>query len=111
MWFIARWLDDHLIQAMYPDAATLFGQYLQVAGGGGADAVIKRISLDMLLVGLYIGMPLIWSGMMMWAGINIMRSISTMAENAIDAGMNAGSSGTRIAYRAMGRSRRGGTGR
>ena len=29
MWFIARVMDDHLLKAMYPDAATVFGQFLR----------------------------------------------------------------------------------
>lgn len=89
MWFIARWLDDTLIKAMYPDAATLLGQLLQ----DGMDGTIKRISLNTLLVGLYIGLPLLWTGMMAWAGFRLTGGISRMTEMAINAGTTAGTNG------------------
>ncbi len=93
MWFIARWLDDALIKAMYPDAATMLGQIAQ----DGVDGAIKRITLNTLLVGLYVGLPLVWTGIMGWAGINIMRGITHMQEGAIAAGMSAGEKGARLA--------------
>jgi hypothetical protein len=103
MWFIARWLDDHLIQAMYPDAATMLGQALQVGASGGIDGIVKRTNLDTLLVGLYIGLPLVWSGMMMWAGWKIMYGISALTDSAIAAGVAAGNRGTSLATMFLGR--------
>jgi hypothetical protein len=97
MWFIARWLDDSLIKAMYPDAATLLGQALQ----NGADGVIKRITLNTVLVGLYVGLPLIWTGMMAWAGMKIMYGIAAMQESAIGGGVRAGQRGIDMASKAL----------
>ena len=69
--FIARWLDEHLMVAMYPDAATLLHTIVTL----DADATIKRTTLNTLLVGLYVGLPLIWSAMMGWIGLNITRGL------------------------------------
>ena len=93
MWFIARWLDDALIKAMYPDAATMLHQIAQ----DGVDGAIKRITLNTLLVGLYVGLPLVWTGVMTWAGIKIMYGITNMQESAIAAGMSAGQNGVKTA--------------
>ena len=97
MWFIARWLDDALIKGMYPDAGTLLGQFLQ----NSVDGVLKRVVLNTLLVGLYVGLPLVWTGMMSWAGMMIMRSVADVQESAMSGGADAGKKGVDMTRRGM----------
>ena len=93
MWYIARWLDEHLMVAMYPDAATLLHSLIAL----DPDATIKRVTLNTLLVGLYVGLPLLWSGMMGWIGLNINRGVNDIQNSAIRSGQSAGSSGFGVA--------------
>lgn len=97
MWFIARVMDDHLLKAMYPDAATVFGQLFDGWQSGGADGVIKRVTLNTVLVSLYLGIPLVWSGMMGWVGFKIMEGISGMKREAGEIARSAAGAGTRAA--------------
>lgn len=103
MWFIARVMDDHLLKAMYPDAATVFGQFFDGWQSGGADGVIKRVTLNTVLVSMYLGIPLVWSGMMGWVGFNVMNRISGMKEAAIQTASKSGAAGVGVAKRVASR--------
>ncbi len=92
LWYLAMWVDQNLIQSMYPDVNV----FLQIfANPGEHDS--KRMLLNMITTSLYLGLPLLWSGMMAWAGMNIGRSItaatSPLARPADDAGRQGGSIG------------------
>ena len=94
MWYIARWLDEHLWVAMFPDATTLLHSILIEPD---ASAALKRTTLNTLLVGLYIGLPLIWSAMLGWIGLNIMRGLDLVQGSAMRTGAAAGAAGTGVA--------------
>lgn len=92
LWYLALWVDQNLILSMYPDANT----FLQIfANPGEHDA--KRMLLNMITTSLYLGLPLLWSGMMAWAGVQVGRSIESAANPikapAQDAGNQGGSIG------------------
>ncbi|PLW83347.1 conjugal transfer protein TraG [Kineobactrum sediminis] len=71
LWYLAMWVDQNLIGAMYPDVNV----FLQIfANPGEHDA--KRMLLNMITTSLYLGLPLLWSGMMAWAGIHVGRALS-----------------------------------
>jgi hypothetical protein len=79
LWYLAMWIDQNLIASMYPDANV----FLQIfANPGEHDA--KRMLLNMITTSLYLGLPLLWSGMMAWAGIRVGRSIDA-ASNSVGA--------------------------
>ena len=92
LWSLAMWVDQNLIQSMYPDVNV----FLQLFANPG-EHDIKRMLLNMITTSLYLGLPVLWSGMMAWAGVNIGRSISAavgpMARPAEDAGKQGGSIG------------------
>ena len=79
---------------MFPDASTLLHSILIEPD---ASAALKRTTLTTLLVGLYIGLPLIWSGMLGWIGFNISRGVSDMQNSAYSIGQSAGARGIGIA--------------
>jgi len=92
LWYLAMWVDQNLIQSMYPDVNV----FLQIfANPGEHDA--KRMLLNMITTSLYLGLPLLWSGMMAWAGVKIGRSIdaatSPLKGPAQDAGRQGGAVG------------------
>jgi len=100
LWYLAMWVDQNLILSMYPDVNV----FLQIfANPGEHDA--KRMLLNMITTSLYLGLPLLWSGMMAWAGVNIGRSItaatSPLARPADDAGRQGGSLGKMAVSKGM----------
>jgi hypothetical protein len=60
------WVDQNLILSMYPDVNVFLQTF---ANPGEHDA--KRMLLNMITTSLYLGLPLLWSGMMAWAGVNV----------------------------------------
>jgi len=95
LWYLAMWVDQNLILSMYPDVNV----FLQIfANPGEHDA--KRMLLNMITTSLYLGLPLLWSGMMAWAGVNVGRSINSVqgefAMRAQDAGRQGGSIGKAV---------------
>jgi hypothetical protein len=92
LWYLAMWVDQNLILSMYPDVNV----FLQIfANPGEHDA--KRMLLNMITTSLYLGLPLLWSGMMAWAGVKVGRSIeaatSPLKGPAQDAGRQGGAIG------------------
>lgn len=90
LWYLAMWVDQNLILSMYPDISI----FLQLfANPGEHDA--KRMLLNMITTSLYLGLPLLWSGMMAWAGVKVGRSLeaatSPHRSPAQDAGRQGGS--------------------
>ena len=85
---------------MYPDV----NSFLQIFANPGEHDT-KRMLLNMITTSLYMGLPLLWSGMMAWAGMNIGRSISTamapLARPADNAGQQGGSVGKMAVSRGM----------
>ena len=77
---------------MYPDV-NIFMQIF--ANPGEHDA--KRMLLNMITTSLYLGLPLLWSGMMAWAGMNVGRAIDNASNSlrspADESGRQGGSIG------------------
>jgi hypothetical protein len=92
LWYLALWVDQNLILSMYPDVNV----FLQMFANPG-EHDIKRMLLNMITTSLYLGLPLVWSGMMAWAGVHVGRSIeaatSPLRSPAQDAGRQGGSIG------------------
>lgn len=66
LWYLAMWVDQNLIRSMYPDVNV----FLQIfVNPGEHDS--KRMLLNMMTMSLYVGLPLLWSGMMAWVGVRV----------------------------------------
>jgi hypothetical protein len=74
LWYLAMWVDQNLILSMYPDVNV----FLQIFSNPGEHDA-KRMLLNMITTSLYLGLPLLWSGMMAWAGVNVGRSLDNAA--------------------------------
>jgi len=101
LWYLAMWVDQNLIGAMYPDASTFL---LIFANPGEHDA--KRMLLNMITTSLYLGLPLLWSGMMAWVGIHVGRAISAASAPLTLPSENAGRQGAAIGKAAVSRAGR-----
>ena len=96
LWYLALWVDRNLIQSMYPDVNV----FLQIfANPGEHDA--KRMLLNMITTSLYLGLPLLWSGMMAWAGMNVGRSIEAATNPLRNPAQDAGRQGGAIGKAAL----------
>jgi hypothetical protein len=86
LWFVANWIDGRLYDAMYPNPSigTIVNQIMD-------GAIYKGFILDILLFGMWVGFPIIWSGMMAWIGIQVGIVLTRMmGENAHPAKNNTG---------------------
>lgn len=76
MWFVAQWLDARLIQAMYPGLnGNMLMQEIQAVVSGGEAQGYKRMILNLVLMSLFVGLPLLWSAMMTWVGYQMGSSV------------------------------------
>lgn len=79
MWFIARWIDARLIEAMYPGfSGSAIMQEITQVFSSGQPQLYKRMILNILLLLLFIGLPVIWTSMMTWIGYNMTSGMDTM---------------------------------
>ena len=96
LWYLAMWVDQNLILSMYPDVNI----FLQIfANPGEHDA--KRMLLNMITTSLYLGLPLLWSGMMAWAGVKVGRGIESATNPLRAPAQDAGSQGGNLGKQAL----------
>jgi type IV secretory system conjugative DNA transfer VirD4/TraG family protein len=70
LWAIAHWLDNHLLQAIQP---TWFNLYDAVSQNN----LLVTLVIDFVIAGLFVVVPLFWSGVLGWAGFRVGNEIST----------------------------------
>ncbi|QIL80336.1 conjugal transfer protein TraG [Diaphorobacter sp. HDW4A] len=98
MWYIATWVDGHLINAMYPGAlGNHFVQEAMMIAKGAVPPTYKRMILNTLLVFLFIGLPVIWSSMMGWIGIRLAEGTDRLLNQHGGAAANSGKNGLGVA--------------
>ncbi len=67
-WYLTMWVDQNLISSIYPDVNV----FLQIFPNPGEHDA-KRMLLNIITTSLYIGLLLLWSGVMAWAGVYWLR--------------------------------------
>ncbi len=85
LWFFCRWIDEHLIEMMNPSTFDLIDDVWNAGEGGN-----QRMLLNMTMLFLFAGLPLIWSALMAMAGYRIGDNLSRMVSEAANAGGNIG---------------------
>jgi hypothetical protein len=74
MWYVANWLDGRLIKAMYEGNFNV--DYLvQMLQNGN-----KRMLLNVMLLTMYIGLPLLWTSMMGFIGAKSIEPINGLKD-------------------------------
>ena len=96
MWAIAKFIDERLVAAMYGDSTILLRELFTNGLDGGA----KRAVLNVLTLGLFMTLPLVWSGMMTWVGFHVGSAVNGMLSRAAGAGESAGKRGLGFAKNA-----------
>ncbi len=81
MWFIANWVDAHLIAGLYPGLSgnILMQEITQVANGSTPPSY-KRMLLNIMLMLMFVGLPMIWTAMMAWIGVHLGSAIAGMVK-------------------------------
>jgi hypothetical protein len=84
LWAIATWVDARLINAMYPGLSgnIIIQDITHAAYGVDTGMAYKRVLLNILLMLMFIGLPMIWLGMMGWIGANISSSVGRLMDSA-----------------------------
>ena len=94
LWYVAQWVDQNLITSMYPDTSTLVESFLL-----NTEHSTKRILLNTATGLMYIGLPVLWTIVLGWAGVKAGRSLDgTSAPYGRVAG-DAGSQGAGLVRR------------
>ena len=88
LWHMATWVDDNLLLALFPstlgnDGSTpLFDVMVLMRGVLGTAGETKITLLNMVTASLFLFLPLLFSLVMMWAGLNVGRSLQNFTNIA-----------------------------
>lgn len=97
MWFIAQWLDARLINAMYPGLqGNVLVQEITHMTHGHLPQGYKRVILNILLVGMFIGLPILWTAMMGWIGLRMGTGLDRVIGGAAKTASSSGSSSASV---------------
>ncbi|MCX8516909.1 MAG: conjugal transfer protein TraG N-terminal domain-containing protein [Rhodoferax sp.] len=94
IWAIALWVDAGLINAMYPG---MQGNIILRDLTHASDQSYKRMLLNILLMFMMLGLPLLWISMMAWIGHRVHGGLSDMLGKIDNTAQSAGKSTTGIA--------------
>lgn len=87
LWAVAHWLDNHLIAALKPD----WVQLLETAQNN----LVAEMVINFVTGGLFIGLPLLWSGLLGWAGFRVGSELSGFTGQNFSQAKDAGASGAK----------------
>jgi len=91
LWAIAHWLDNHLIDALQP------GWFFSIQDAFTQNNYVVRMVINFVVAGLFVAMPLFWSGLLTWSGQKVGnvvgKSIGDMGQGAENAGSKGGGAG------------------
>ncbi|MCY4656974.1 MAG: conjugal transfer protein TraG N-terminal domain-containing protein, partial [Gammaproteobacteria bacterium] len=91
LWYMVLWIDQNLIESMYPDSSALVEVFL-----GNTEHAGKRLVLNVVTTLMYIGLPILWATMMGWAGSQVSRSVQGMTAPYQGISQQAGSAGSSL---------------
>lgn len=103
MWYVAQWVDARIIQAMYPGMqGNMFWAELKEMVTLGEAQGYKRMILNLVLMAMFIGLPLLWSGMMAWIGYSMGLALESVSRGSMAATSNGtGQSSARTGSKAI----------
>ena len=96
LWYLAQWVDQNLITTMYPDTNVLVSNFLLDTEHG-----TKRVLLNTATGLMYIGLPVLWTLIMGWAGVKAGRSIDSASAPYGRISGDAGQQGAAIVRKAI----------
>ena len=79
LWHAAKWLEDNLARAMYPDGTSYFGAALANLTDG--DFALKTMLIEMATALLFIGLPVVFSMIVAWSGYRVVQGVSAALQS------------------------------
>ena len=74
LWYLAQWVDQNLITSMYPDTNVLIANFVL-----DSEQSTKRILLNTATGLMYVGLPVLWTIILGWAGVKAGRTVDATA--------------------------------
>lgn len=104
LWTISRWLEDNMMAALYPST----GNYMASSFGSllSNDMGMKASILSMAIGFLHIGLPLLFSVLVGWAGFKVQSAMGAADQTTGGIDKAGGAAGTAAGRKAMEGSRR-----
>nr|WP_145550041.1 conjugal transfer protein TraG N-terminal domain-containing protein [Variovorax boronicumulans] len=86
MWYVAQWVDARIVQAMYPGMqGNMFWAEIKAMVTLGEAQGFKRMILNLVLMGMFIGLPILWTGMMSWIGYSMGLALDAVSKGSMGA--------------------------
>ncbi len=92
LWYVAGWIDDQLIKALWPDVGYL-ESFITSDSFLGVSGLTKRAMLDMVTASLYFFLPAIFTALMVWAGIRAAGSFGALGSFLTGAALSRAAGG------------------
>lgn len=92
LWAITHWLDNHLLVALQPGAWYQFHQLVN-----GNITSIPETMINFVTGLMFVGLPIVWSGMLSWAGVRVGNEISEFSKDNFGQANATGASGVSVA--------------
>lgn len=73
LWHLALWADNNLLRSLYPDGVSFLSTM-------GSEHGLKSILLTMIVAGLYMALPALWTLMMGWVGYKAVGAINSVTD-------------------------------
>lgn len=92
LWYLAQWVDQNLITSMYPDTNVFVSNFLLDTEHG-----TKRVLLNTATGLMYIGLPVLWTLILGWAGVKAGRAVESAVAPYGRVSSDAGQQGAAVA--------------
>jgi hypothetical protein len=93
LWAVAHWLDNHLLAAIQP-------AWFQLQDAASQNNLVVTMVVDFVVAGLFVVLPLFWSGVLGWAGYRVgsemMNSVNKIRETPATAGVKGASTAKNV---------------
>ncbi|MBS3954330.1 MAG: conjugal transfer protein TraG N-terminal domain-containing protein [Methylomicrobium sp.] len=87
LWAVAHWLDTHLVNAIQP-------AWFQLQDAVSQNNLVVAMVVDFVIAGLFVILPLFWSGVLGWAGHRVgsemLNSVNKIRDTSASAGIKGG---------------------
>lgn len=75
LWHIAKWMEDNLMRALYPDGTSFFAA--NIANLIDGEFALKTMLIEMATATMFIGLPIIFATIMAWGGYRAIMAVSS----------------------------------
>ena len=96
LWKLAQWIDDNLMVSMFDGVGAIDRFIAGVSNDGLFGSITKTYLIDLLLAALMLGMPLIWTMMMGWVGVQVGRGMTKALDNSTSSAEATGKAGVGV---------------